>query len=122
MASYAPCVTSTIATPPFQQRPDRFEFCRLISFRFGDSSPRSVRRAHLLGRCQLRKCLLLAEPGRIVLLRVDHDGAAHEGMALAAELGAQDLESPGSGWGEPVIGHRAGYHVHLGAEFGHVEI
>ena len=58
----------------------------------------------------------------IVLLGVDHDDATHQRMALAAKFGAQDLEGSGLGRREPEIGDRARDHVHLGAEFRHVEI
>ena len=48
--------------------------------------------------------------------------AAHEGVADAAELGAQHLERAGAGRGEPEVGDHARHHVHLGAELRHVEI
>src|SRR3546814_19191942 len=38
------------------------------------------------------------------------------------QFGAENLERPGSGGGEPEIGYRARDHIHLGPELGHVEV
>ncbi len=43
-------------------------------------------------------------------------------MADAAELGAEYLEGSGPRRRQPEIGDHAGHHIHLGAEFGDVEI
>src|SRR3954468_17552958 len=105
MASTAPGVTSTIGTPPFCGWARSLRACRVVfAASLAGSSPRSLRRARLLGRRQLCKRLLLAQPGDIILLRIDRDRAAHEGVALAAQLGAQHLEVAGPRRREPVVG------------------
>ncbi len=43
-------------------------------------------------------------------------------MADAAQLGAQDVEVSGDGWGQPEIGDDARHHVHPGSELRYIEI
>ena len=43
-------------------------------------------------------------------------------MPQATELDAEDLERPGPGGGEPVVGDHAWHHVHLCPELRHIEV
>ena len=90
-----PGVTSTIGSPPSLCAIRRREpaLRRSLVERVGSAADPSARLR------QLGEGLLLVEPGLVVRFVVDHDAAAHVGMADAAELGAQDLEACRSGSG-----------------------
>src|SRR3984893_6114124 len=96
----------------------------LISTRGSKPSPKPslLRSLRLSGASrQLRERLLLFQPRLIFFLLVDDDLATHVCVRATAELGAEDLEGPGSGGDEPDIADHARHHIHLGPELRHIE-